>query len=251
MRSLQVLSWNIERGSRFPAVRETLVEKAPELLLLQEVDLNARRSGGRNVAEELARRLLLNYIFAAEFEELGQATDPSSAYHGQAILTSLPMRAARVVRFQAQSGYWRPRWFLPNWPILQRRRGGRLALVAEVGEQEAPLVVCNVHLESRGSERRRLSQLEDLLADLQAYEDSTPVVIAGDFNVSSPSSPVIRRLEQARFRKALGGAVTTKRGATLDWIFVRGDMTFRDAVVHEDVKASDHYPLTVRLSLTR
>jgi endonuclease/exonuclease/phosphatase family metal-dependent hydrolase len=100
LRSVKLLSWNIERGTRFSTMRESVERTAAELLLLQEVDLNARRSGGHNIAEDLARSLGLNYIFAAEFEELSQSTGRSPAYHGQAILTSLPMQASRIVRFQ-------------------------------------------------------------------------------------------------------------------------------------------------------
>jgi hypothetical protein len=34
--------------------------------------------------------LRMPYLFAAEFEELGQSSRDSPAYHGQAILTSWP-----------------------------------------------------------------------------------------------------------------------------------------------------------------
>jgi endonuclease/exonuclease/phosphatase family metal-dependent hydrolase len=246
--SLKLLSWNIERGLRLQAVSETIADVAPDLLLLQEADRGARRTQGRNVPEELARRFRLNYVFAAEFEELGQRTGSAPACQGQAILTWLPIKAARILRFEKQSGFWRPRWFIPNWSIFQRRLGGRLALVAEIGAREGPLVVYNVHLESRGAEGLRLSQLEEVLTDVGRYSPATPIVIAGDFNTRTPSSPVIHRLEQAGLRKALGGQVTTKRGAALDWIFLRGDVRSSEAGVHDDVKASDHYPLTVRLS---
>jgi hypothetical protein len=41
-------------------------------LILQEVDLNARRTHRLNIAEEIARKLGMNYVFGREFEELVQ-----------------------------------------------------------------------------------------------------------------------------------------------------------------------------------
>jgi endonuclease/exonuclease/phosphatase family metal-dependent hydrolase len=246
----KVMTWNVERGLQLPGITAALERERPHLCLLQEVDLNARRTGRRNIAEELARRLELNYVFAAEFVELGQGSASSPAYQGQAILASLPLQGLRTIRFGNQSGYWRPRWFLPNWGVFQRRTGGRLALAAEIEAGGFRLVIYNVHLESREGEDLRLRQLEEVLADAGRYGPGAAIVVAGDLNTSGRDSPVITRLREAGFRDAIGGqSVTSKRGAVLDWIFVRGPAGFRDGAVHQDVQASDHYPLTVNLSL--
>ncbi len=247
--SLKVVSWNIERGLQFPAVAAQLRRQAPALVLLQEVDRNSRRTARRDIAEELARDLGLSYLFAAEFEELGQGSRDAPAYHGQAILTALPAASPRVIRFQRQTGYWRPRGYMPNWAIFQRREGGRLALVAELQTARQRFVVYNAHLESRGPEDLRLSQIEDVLADTRRYPADTPILIAGDLNTRSPSSPVVEALLQAGFRKAVGDEVTTTRGAALDWIFTRGPVSFQESMVHLDVRASDHFPLSVRIRL--
>ncbi|MCL4852392.1 MAG: hypothetical protein KJZ78_13540, partial [Bryobacteraceae bacterium] len=78
------------------------------------------------------------------------------------------------------------------------------------------------------------------------------VVIAGDFNTRRRPSPVINRLREAGFRQAAGSEKSTSaRGAALDWIFVRGPLTFREGSVLSDVEASDHYPLKVQLSIKR
>jgi endonuclease/exonuclease/phosphatase family metal-dependent hydrolase len=243
--SIKVLTWNIERGLRLPEVTEVLLRHGPALLLLQEVDVNARRTGRRNIAEELARSLRMPYLFAAEFEELGQGAHDSPAYHGQAILTTLPASSARIIRFKQQTSFWRPRPYMPDWPAFQRRKGGRLALVSEVDVAGRRLVVYNAHLESRESEQLRKAQLDEILADTRRYPADTPILIAGDFNTRTAASPVIDALLKAGFQMAAGGEVTTARGLALDWIFVRGAQRSEQGMIHSDTKASDHFPLTV------
>ena len=248
---MKVLSWNIERGLRLRDVTEILRRQGASLVLLQEVDLNSRRTARKNIAEELARSLRMPYLFAAEFEELGQGGRHLPAYHGQAILTSLAASSPRIIRFEHQTGFWRPRWYLPNWPVFQRRVGGRLALVAEVDFGGRPLVVYNAHLESRGSEQLRKVQIEEILADTRRYPADAPILIAGDFNTRVTSAPAVKALFEAGFHIAAGRQVTNTRGQALDWIFVRGPLTCQTGAVHRDVAASDHFPLTVVIQLDR
>jgi endonuclease/exonuclease/phosphatase family metal-dependent hydrolase len=189
----------------------------------------------------------MNHVFGLEWEELGQGTAGRKAYQGQAILTALGTRSARVIQFRAQSAYWQPRWFMPNWALFQRRDGGRIAQVLEVESGGRPLVLYNVHLESRGSEELRRLQMEELLADLRQHPADTAVVVAGDFNTRVADAPAVKLLRAAGFRQAAGGRVTTMRGAALDWIFVRGPVVASEGRIHDHVHASDHYPLTARL----
>lgn len=232
-----------------PAVSEFLQRQSAALFLLQEVDVNARRTGRRNIAEELSRSLRMPYLFAVEFEELGQGRPDSPAYHGQAILTALPASSTRIIRFEHQTGYWRPRPYLPNWQVFQRRTGGRLALVAELEIAGRRLVVYNAHLESRGSEQLRKAQIEEILADTRRYPPDAPILIAGDFNTRKTSSPVVAALLGAGFHMVVGQQVTTTRGSALDWIFVRGPLTYEKGAIHKDAKASDHFPLTAFIQL--
>ena len=87
LRRMRVVNWNIERGLQLPAILDFLESQNADLLILQEVDLNARRTRRLNVAEEIARRLQMNYVFGREFEELTQGSRTSPAYHGQVTLS--------------------------------------------------------------------------------------------------------------------------------------------------------------------
>ena len=65
-----------------------------DILLLQESDLNARRTHHFDIAREIAQKLQLDYVFGREFQELTQGTRHSPAYHGQATLSRWPLSNA-------------------------------------------------------------------------------------------------------------------------------------------------------------
>jgi hypothetical protein len=89
-------------------VTDFLESQNADLLILQEVDLNARRTRRLDIAKEIGRRLRLNYVFGREFEELTQGSRTSPAHHGQATLSRWRLANSRVIRFRRQSGFWRP-----------------------------------------------------------------------------------------------------------------------------------------------
>lgn len=130
-RSIRVVDWNIDRGVHLDGVIDFLPSSGADLLLLQEVDLSARRTHRLNTAEEVARALRMNYVFAREFQELLEGSSASPAYHGQATLSRWEFKNPRLIRFRSQSHFWQPHWFVPHIHPFQVRRGGRLALVTQ------------------------------------------------------------------------------------------------------------------------
>lgn len=251
-RHVSVLNWNINRGVNLPAVMDFINRQRPDLCILQEVDVNAKRTGRTDVADVLAAHLRFNYVFGVEFEELSQGSKMDRAYHGQAVLATWRIDRSRTLRFQRQSDFWRPRWFLPRWPAFQPRKGGRMALVAELPIGRTRLVVYDVHLESQGDDNLRLAQLTEVVNDSFRYPPDTPIVIAGDLNTRDAPSPLQRYLLSSDFQDACDNRVcrgTKPSGATRDWIFTRGPVTCSGTIVHHDVRASDHYPVSTNLSI--
>ena len=248
-KNARLLNWNIDRGKPLDGILAVIREENPDLCIFQEVDLGARRTQGMDVAQEIAKIAGMNYAFAPEFEELSQGTGEGAALHGQATLTKMPIRSSRILRFAHQSGFWKPnRLLISKLPILQRREGGRIALVSELDTGTGLLVVYNLHLESRGSEHGRLLQLEEVLADAERYPMDVPVIVAGDLNTKIRSSPVVPRLREAGYRSAFGDRKVRTHviiGA-LDWIFARGPIEFEDPEVIRDAHASDHFPIAVK-----
>jgi endonuclease/exonuclease/phosphatase family metal-dependent hydrolase len=252
-RSIRVVDWNIDRGLRLSGVIDFLATTKPDLILLQEVDLNARRTRHLNVAKEIAQKLQMNYAFGREFEELSQGSSGSPAYHGQATLSRWPLSNARLIRFREQSHFWRPRWYLPRSQPFQQRLGGRIALITHVHVSGRTLVTYNLHLESRGDDQLRRAQLREALTDAQRYDHKTPLLIAGDLNFDAAQGSVAADLSQAMFLNPFSGKQLRTRPArslidrarTIDWLFVRGQLHVARPSVHRSIRASDHYPLSV------
>ena len=249
---MRVINWNIERGLRLREITDFFASQNADLLTLQEVDLNARRTHRLNIAEEIARRLKMNYVFAREFEELTQGSHTSPAYHGQATLSRWRITNPRIIRFQRQSDFWRPRWYLPRASLFQERIGGRIALVTEVKFAGKQLTVYNLHLESRGDNRLRLAQLDEVLRDIERCACKSPVLLAGDLNFDALQVFRDKAHRGLDFRCALDvpPAVTTpphgllQRGHPIDWAFVSGPIKAERGCVHDNINASDHYPLS-------
>jgi endonuclease/exonuclease/phosphatase family metal-dependent hydrolase len=200
---------------------------------------------------EIAQALRMDYVFGCEFEELTQGDHKAPAYHGQANLSRLPFLKSRILRFRKQSDFWRPRWFVPNTHHFQRRLGERMALVSVMSWLEKPLVVYNVHLESRGNDALRCSQLAEILQDMQRYESAVPIIVAGDFNFDLSQQPAASLLAgsplNSPFQSGIVRPTTTRsrlgRARTIDWILIRGPLSCLSAELHDSLLASDHYPV--------
>ena len=247
--AITVVSWNIAYGRRCERHAEVLASLEPDVCLLQEVDVGCRRSGFRNVAQWLADRLQMNWLFGGEFQEIGQGRADAAALTGQAILSRYPITSPHVIAFAHQA-----RWRWRASPV-QPRRGARMALRAHT----AGVRIYNAHIESGKNDVFRRKQL----ADVGAHEDSVaasshPVIIAGDFN-SGPSGHIamLDTLHERGFVDALEGhpgnrRTTLRNRHALDWVVVRG-LTVLSAGVSTKHSGSDHYPVwaKVRVSARR
>ncbi|MDQ2713157.1 MAG: hypothetical protein M3Y24_13180, partial [Acidobacteriota bacterium] len=194
LHSFPIMTWNIDHGSDLEKIADAMARNPAGICLLQEVDLDAKRSGQRDIAGELAHRLHLNGSFGIEFEELSQEQN-LPAYIGQATLTQLPVRSSRVLRFERQSGFWRPHSWIPSAaPLMQRRQGGRIALVSEFEFNGRILVVYNAHLESRSAGFIQDHQLDEMLEDSKRYRPGTAIVLGGDLNTKYLPSIFLHKL---------------------------------------------------------
>ena len=249
---LKVVSWNINRGQHLHGIIEFLSQAAGDLILLQEADRNARRTHGVNVAREIARALEMNYVFGCEFQELTQSRKGEPAYHGQATLSRFPLTNSRIIRFQHQSDFWRPQWFIPRLPYFQRRLGGRMALVSYLPLSDGNLVLYNIHLESRGDLTLRCNQLYEIHEDLCRYPVDTPAIVVGDFNFSLCSKQERRLIQSRKFNNPFdqpccspSDGSLVNAASSIDWILTKGPLTASDPKVHRSVRVSDHFPLTL------
>jgi len=254
--SLRIVDWNIERGQQLNGIMDFLASANADILILQEVDLNARRTHRLNIAATIARKLEMNYAFGREFEELVQGSKNSPAYHGQATLSKWPILNPRLIRFSKQSHFWQPHWFVPKIEPFQERLGGRIALVAEINVAGRKLVTYNLHLESRGTDGVRISQLGEVLSDATCYDAECRVIAAGDLNLDASRQAVALAVAKAGFQDAVRASHTPTTparglfevGRQIDWAFIRGPMRASSGQVHGSVNASDHYPISFMLN---
>jgi endonuclease/exonuclease/phosphatase family metal-dependent hydrolase len=254
-RAIRIVNWNIARGSRFDEIADFLANSNADLMILQEVDKHARRTSYRNIAEQLAQKLRLNYAFGVEFQELSQASRNAAAYHGQATLSRWPITDCRVLRFRNQSSFWRPKRWIPTLAPFQRRLGGRIALVTHTRIGKRTLVIYNLHLESRNGDDLRRSQLAEALKDTLQYPDR-PVIVAGDFNFDLNEQHAACLVREMQFDNPFGHLQLRTAespwpgyGTKIDWILARGPLKPISPQVHSSVSASDHYPLSLNLEL--
>lgn len=168
MSGLRVMTYNI-RGARGSDDRVDLGRIAavvapfdPDILALQEVDVNRARSGSLDQAHELGERLGLTARFAVTVER-------GSEHYGIATLTRLPILESRQL-------------CLPR----RAQREPRCALVTRLAWRDIELDMINTHLSTQLSERgQQLAALLGALGEDRAAE----TVIAGDFNCTPWSRP--------------------------------------------------------------
>jgi endonuclease/exonuclease/phosphatase family metal-dependent hydrolase len=241
--SVRVATWNIQRGVKFDNILAALRSMDADVIFLQEVDLFCRRSGYRDVAQDLAHALDVNWVAAGEFQEVGEGRTDAAATTGQAVLSKYPITEVATIVFAEQV---RVRWRLDP---AQPRRGGRLALRV----RSAGLLGYNVHLESRGNDALRRDQLNQLLENEKEQGARDPTVIAGDFNnPPAARSRIFDGLKPSGFVDALGSPetrrTTVNRIHGIDWIFVKNlEPSAGQVITVED--ASDHYPLVATVGL--
>jgi endonuclease/exonuclease/phosphatase family metal-dependent hydrolase len=255
--NIRSVCWNINRGLQLKEVIDFLRASSADLILLQETDITARRTQRRNIPREIAQALGMNYIFGCEFVEIAQGSRSNPAYHGQTTLSRLPLSNARILRFREQSTFWRPRWFIPPLPCLQRRLGGRMALVCEIAVKGRSLLIYNVHLESRGGDQLRIRQLSDILADIGQHAPEMPVLLAGDFNQDLSREPAVSVVGAMGIDDpfaALGErtiVLKSRHGkpTAIDWMLTRGILDVCRPAIHESIAASDHFPLSFEFRL--
>ena len=176
---LGVLVFNMERGVHLAELGDFLLDcpqvRPYDVILANELDDGCVRSGGRDTAAELARRLGMNYVFGLEFIELVNEADPKG-FHGNAVFSRWPIRQARTVRLPEQYN-----WYFDR----QKRIGGRLAVLAELDVGGRSVGVGSIHLENRTHGPGRQAQLETVLRAAEEMFPGMPVVLGGDLNTNT------------------------------------------------------------------
>lgn len=205
--TINALAWNIERGNRFDGIVDALKNheqlKDKDVLLLTELDHGMARSGNRFVAQELARKLKLNYAFTTVYIALQKGSGVESevdgentlSIHGLAMFSPYPMKNVHSIP-------------LPNgkdkmWG-KEKRLGSLRALFADIEHPSGTFRAVTVHLDAHCSRAHRRSQMQIILDHLDTLSP-LPVIIGGDWNTTGFNSQSSTRAIMGYFRRVAMG----------------------------------------------
>jgi endonuclease/exonuclease/phosphatase family metal-dependent hydrolase len=217
-------------------IAEVIAGLDVDVVGLQELDSNRRRSGGVDQARVIATELGWHWIFHPAFRRADEL-------YGNAILSRYPLRLQQAKELPSVTT-----------PLCPETRG---AIWAEIETPGGAIQLINTHLGLGRRERWMQCQLlagPEWLGRVSADE---PVILMGDLN-SLPRSPVLRLLAQQL--RAVRSTVTPCRRLptfptrypllALDHIFVNDRLRVSSvSVFQNDVArmASDHFPLVADL----
>lgn len=233
---IRVVSYNIRVGGMGMDGKRDLARTAgvlralkPDIVLLQEVDLNARRSGKVDVPKVLADALGMRPYFA-------EAMPFQGGSYGCALLSRLPAGQGepRVLRFVGGS---EPRV--------------ALAVPLRAGPGGTEFLAVSTHLDFRSAKEvePHARQLAEFLA-----ADPRPSILGGDFNFE-PGSTVLAALDARLARIPFAGDGATfpadKPTAPIDHFYVHPAARFqaRECRVIPEGVVSDHRPILLEVAL--
>ena len=158
------------------------------MLLAGELDIGMARSRQRNCLRDAAAALGANYVFGAEFLELGlgdvherriyAGQTNSVGLHGNGLLSSHRLEDPALIRLETDGD-----WF--DGRHGERRVGGRCAVAARIRVKGRSVLMVSVHLESHSGPALRAEYMRRLFKAIDRIADGEPVVVGGDLNTST------------------------------------------------------------------
>ncbi|WP_299758660.1 endonuclease/exonuclease/phosphatase family protein [uncultured Pontibacter sp.] len=238
-REVTIMSYNIHHANPpskeeageidIDAIVAAIRKQNPDLVALQEVDVNTGRAGKVNQAVAIAEKLGMKAFF-------GRAIDYDGGQYGVAILSRYPLTEATVTPLPEDAD-----------PMAE----DRVIATAKV-ELPGGLVVRfgSTHLDVRSTENR--DQQVRAINEIAANEP-IPFIVAGDFN-AMPESSSIAELDKVFTRtcdtdcEPTIPVINPKRA--IDFIAFTKDAPFKvvSQKVIPETYASDHLPVVATLS---
>jgi endonuclease/exonuclease/phosphatase family metal-dependent hydrolase len=234
---LSVMSYNIHHANPpskpnfidIDAIAALINKHKPDIVALQEVDVNTRRSG-LNEAVTLAEKTKMNFYFA-------KAIDHDGGDYGVAILSRYTLSNAKTHKL----------------PTLAGTNGEpRVLATANITVNGKELTIACTHLDAQRSDTNRILQVNAIMEILK--KEKKPVIIAGDFN-ATPGGTVINTLDKFFKRSCLQNCAFTipqiAPTKEIDFIAFKPNSAFtvQTHQVIDEKYASDHLPVVAILRL--
>ncbi len=211
------------------AVSKLIHDQNPDIVALQEVDVNTSRSGKEiNEAEEIAKNNGMYFYF-------GKAIDFGGGGYGVAILSKYPISEMKTILLSKESN--------PN----AEQRVLTTARIKLPGRKDFRFAC--THLDVVSEENREMQVKQIIETSMQ---DSIPIILAGDFNDVEGSKPL--QLLDKQFQVSCKACPSTSPQDTprkaIDFIGFYRKFPFKviSHQVIEELYASDHRPVMAVLS---
>ena len=235
-RNVKVMAYNIHHANPpskpdyidLEAIAKVILAADPDLVALQEVDANTKRSGiDQNQAKELGILTGMNYYFEPSIPFQGGG-------YGNAILSKFPIEKKAFYSLSAAEGT-EPRAVLTVQVTLPGKQKVKFA---------------STHLDySVGSNTAQ--QAKDVIDYFK--KEKLPVILAGDFN-AVVDSDAIKTMDSSFERTCTENCPPTipviKPKKAIDFIYFKSkkDFTVKHHEVISETYASDHLPVFTILS---
>lgn len=224
---IRVVSYNIHHGEGtdgkldLPRIAQVLSDAQADIIALQEVDHNTKRTNKVDQAAELAKLLKMNHVF-------GGNIDLQGGRYGNAILTRYASISATNHLLPSLAG--------------GEQRGVMEADITVPGIKQ-PLKVLATHFDHRPDERERIASSEKIARLIQDW-GNRPALLAGDLN-AIPESKTLKLLEQDWMRsnrEILPTIPSGKPTRQIDYILLRPQQGWKvvECRVLDAPIASDH-----------
>ncbi|MFG0261651.1 MAG: endonuclease/exonuclease/phosphatase family protein [Novipirellula sp. JB048] len=233
---LRVLSYNIhhaegvDRKLDLERIAKVILSVNPEVVALQEVDKNVKRTGSIDQPAELAQLTEMKVIFGANIELQG-------GRYGNAVLTRFPISRHK-------------NHLLPNVDSGEQR--GVIEAEIEIPQTDQTVLLLATHLDYRADERERIASAKVINAMIARHPEQ-PALLAGDLN-ATPESETLQLFETMWTRanaKPIATVPVNKPTKQIDFILYRPANRWKvvEVKVLDEAVASDHRAIFAVLEL--
>lgn len=213
-----------EPPSDLPMLAAVINKYQPDLVALQEIDVNTRRSGVNvNQADSLAKLTGMSCFFA-------KAIDKDGGIYGDAVLSRYPILESKAYNMG---------------PDPQLGGENRSVALIKVKIENKELYFAGTHLDHLSSDANRIFQA-NLLKEIVEGIDGN-LILGGDFNAVPTSEPIsiIKEYMTMGCKKFSPTFPSSDPAKTIDYLMYRPANNFfvQNYMVIDEPNASDHCPV--------
>ncbi len=230
---LKVMTYNIHHANPpakpdvidLEAIADVIKKQSPDLVALQEIDINTQRNGGVDQANKLAELTGMHAFFS-------KGIDFEGGEYGIAILSKHKIISSE-------------RFPLPFKEGLKAEQRSLAVIKVKLANKKELYFACT-HLDLKDEHRMlQVVEINKILANRKL-----PVILAGDFNFKA-SNPAMAIMEEHFTRSCISNCAPTipdeNPTSEIDFVFLKkgSKLKVTSHVVINDIHASDHLPVVV------